>query len=148
MARPAVTPDSFAFRTSLTFRKDAKWPGRIWEALAAAAKVKGPVQEAFFGDGPRSPKTLDGTWDIGANVLATKKAQGWNPQLVRLSFAAFDPRTGKVVGWSGDLEGKALQAWCGGYRVVDGRPDQSAPVRLPDAFLKKLQAAGKKLAKR
>lgn len=146
MAPRSVHLDQFAFQVPLTFTRDAAWPARIWEALARASGVKGELQEQFFGATPKTPKKLDGTFMVGANVLATRAAQAWNPQVVSLSFAAFDD-SGKLVAWSRDHDDAASDGgWFGGFAVVDGNAT-SRGITLRAPFLRKLLLEGKKRRK-
>lgn len=127
--------EDFAFRATLDFRKDASWPSRIWEALAKEAGVRKAVRECYAGDAKREPKVLDGTFVIGANVLATKAPRSWNAQVVSLSFAAFDPKTHAAIGWGGP-------AWFGGKNA------EGQNVLVSVKFLRALLAEGKKLRER
>ncbi|MFZ5442460.1 MAG: hypothetical protein ACOZQL_20795 [Myxococcota bacterium] len=148
MRRPQVSPSQFAFRATVTFRSARDWPSAIWKALAAANGVKGAIEEGYFGSSPRYPAVLRGTFEVGANVLATRAPQGFNAQVVHLSFAAF--KDGKLAGWSEDLAGtwrSTRRTWFGGCYLKDGRMDDERPVVIKPQLLRKLIAEGRRLRK-
>ena len=133
MKTPALRPDQFAFRETVTFGKDNPWPHGVWNALARAAGVRAKAQSVDAL--PLHPTRLSGTFEVGANVLAVRSFPGTG-QVVGLSFAAFRAKDGALAGWSYDHTGESSQPtqFFAGEKVV-----------LDVKWLRKLQREGKNL---